>query len=54
MEEYKAYCLKCKQKQVISEAKEGQFKNGTPVMKGKCSVCGSGLNMIMKRKKKDA
>ena len=30
------YCLACKQQKEILGAEKGQFKNGTPVIRGKC------------------
>ncbi len=35
-----AYCLKCKEKREIIEAKAEYNKIGAPVMRGKCAVCG--------------
>jgi DNA topoisomerase-1 len=35
-----AYCLKCKEKREIVDAKAEYNKIGAPVMRGKCAVCG--------------
>jgi DNA topoisomerase-1 len=35
-----AYCLKCKEKREIIDAKAEYNKIGAPVMRGKCAVCG--------------
>ena len=51
MAELTGYCIKCKGKQPILEAKEDKFKNGTPIMKGKCSGCGGPLFRIIRKKK---
>jgi len=42
-----AYCVKCKQKKNIIDAKETIMKNGRKAMKGKCPDCGTGMFRIM-------
>ncbi len=42
-----AYCVKCKAKREMSEAKEVTMKNGRKAMKGKCPTCGTGMYKIM-------
>ena len=42
-----AYCVKCKQKREMSEAKEVTMKNGRKAMKGKCPKCGTGMYRIL-------
>ena len=42
----KAYCVKCKTKREMKDAKQVRMKNGKPAMKGKCPVCGSGMYLI--------
>ena len=42
-----AYCVKCKAKKNISDAKETTMKNGRKAMKGKCPDCGTGMFRIM-------
>ncbi|MES2223495.1 MAG: DUF5679 domain-containing protein [Patescibacteria group bacterium] len=46
-----AYCVKCKAKQEMSEAKEVEMKNGRKAMKGKCPVCGTGMYCILGKAK---
>ena len=46
-----AYCVKCKAKVDIKDAEKVTMKNGRPAMKGKCSVCGTGVYKILSTKK---
>ena len=46
-----AYCVKCKAKTEMKNAKEVKMKNGRPAMKGECSVCGTGMYKILSSKK---
>ena len=41
------YCVKCKKKQEMKDAKEVTMKNGRKAMKGKCPVCSTGMYRIM-------
>ena len=41
------YCMKCKKKQEMKETVEVTMKNGRKAMKGKCSVCGTGMYKIL-------
>ena len=41
------YCVKCKAKKAIKDAKEVTMKNGRKAMKGKCPDCGTGMYRIM-------
>lgn len=43
METLEAYCVKCKQKQPITEPQAVYMLNGTPATEGKCPVCGTKL-----------
>ena len=45
-----AYCVKCKAKREMSEAKKVTMKNGRPAMKGVCSKCGTGMYKILPKK----
>lgn len=36
-----AYCMKCKTKQQMVDPQKGSTKNGKPITKGTCPVCGS-------------
>ena len=46
-----AYCVKCKAKKEMQDAKQVTMKNGRPAMKGKCPDCGTGMYCIMKSAK---
>lgn len=41
------YCVKCKAKREMAEAKEVTMKNGRKAMKGKCPTCGTGMYKIL-------
>ena len=41
------YCVKCKEKREIKDAKEVVMKNGRKAMKGSCPVCSTGMFRIM-------
>ena len=43
-----AYCLKCRAKRQISNAKEVTLKNGRPATQGECPVCGTKVYRIGK------
>ncbi|HOO77377.1 MAG TPA: DUF5679 domain-containing protein [bacterium] len=45
------YCVKCKAKRPMAEAKEVTMKNGRSAMKGKCPTCGTGMYKILPKKK---
>ncbi len=40
------YCLKCREKREMNEAKEVTLKNDRPAMQGICSVCGTKITVI--------
>jgi hypothetical protein len=40
-----------KAKREMKNPQEGTMKNGRPVLKGQCSVCGTNLNLIQSTKK---
>jgi len=42
-----AYCMKCKKKQEMKETQEVVMKNGRKALKGKCTVCGTGMYKIL-------
>lgn len=42
------YCVKCKSKKEIADAKEVKMKNGRPALKGKCPDCSTGMYRILK------
>jgi len=41
------YCVKCKSKKEIKDAKEVSMKNGRKAMKGNCPECGTGMYRIL-------
>jgi uncharacterized Zn finger protein (UPF0148 family) len=41
------YCVKCKSKKEIAEAKEEVMKNGRKAIKGKCPTCGTVMFKIL-------
>jgi len=45
-----AYCVKCKKKQEMKNAKQVKMKNGRPAMKGECPKCGTGMYKILASK----
>ena len=49
--EAEAYCVKCKAKKPMTEAKEVEMKNGRKAIQGKCSTCGTGMYKILGGKK---
>jgi len=48
-----AYCLKCKVKQVMKNVQEVKMKNGRPMKKGVCTVCGTNMCKILPSKKSE-
>lgn len=36
-----AYCVKCKEKRDLKDAKATVMKNGRPAIQGVCTVCGT-------------
>jgi hypothetical protein len=44
------YCVKCKAKKEIQDAKEVTMKNGRKAMQGKCPTCGTGMFKILGNK----
>ena len=41
------YCVKCKSKREMKDAKEQTMKNGRKAMKGKCTTCATSMFRIM-------
>ena len=41
-----AYCVKCKAKREMNEAKQVTMKNGKKAMKGVCPKCNTGMYRI--------
>jgi len=49
--EFEGYCVKCRKKQQIKEATVGKTKNGRPLARGTCPVCGTTVVRFMSTKK---
>jgi hypothetical protein len=43
----KGYCVKCKGKKEMKDAKEVKMKTGRAAMKGVCPSCGTGMYCIL-------
>lgn len=43
-----AYCVKCREKRDMTNARDETTKNGKPIIKGACAICGTGINIIGK------
>lgn len=43
-----AYCMKCRKKVEIKDAKQITLKNGRPAMQGSCPTCGTKVFRIGK------
>ncbi len=43
-----AYCVKCRKKVEVKDAKKVTMKNGRPATKGKCPDCDTGVYRIGK------
>ena len=41
-----AYCVKCRERREMKDAKQITMKNGKPAVQGKCPVCGTTMNKI--------
>jgi hypothetical protein len=41
-----AYCMKCKKKVTVKDAKKTTLKNGRPATKGTCPKCGTNVFKI--------
>lgn len=46
-----AYCVKCRAKRDMVDAKEVEMKGGRSAMQGKCPKCGTKMFRIMGKKK---
>ena len=42
-----AYCVKCKSVQTMVNSEVVTMKNGRQALRGKCDVCGTGMNKIL-------
>jgi hypothetical protein len=43
------YCLKCREKREMQDAKEVTLKNGRAATQGTCSVCNTKITVIGKK-----
>lgn len=43
----KGYCVKCKAKSEMKDAKQVTMKNSRKAVKGKCAKCGTGMYKIL-------
>jgi hypothetical protein len=50
MDKAEGYCVKCKAKSTIVDAKEVTMKNKRTALKGKCAKCGTGIYKILGKK----
>jgi len=51
MDKEEGYCVKCKAKRVMGDAKKVTMKNKRLALKGKCVKCGTGMYKILGGKK---
>ncbi len=51
MDKTEGYCVKCKAAREMKDAQKVTMKNGREAVKGKCSVCGTGMYKILGGKK---
>jgi hypothetical protein len=49
MGSYEGYCVKCREKREF-QGEEAEMANGRRAAKGKCPVCGTGMNRILGKK----
>jgi hypothetical protein len=49
MHRTEGYCVKCKAKQLMSEANVVTMKNGREAARGRCPECGTGMYKILPR-----
>lgn len=40
------HCMKCKEKREMNDVKMETMKNGRPIAKGVCAVCGTKMSKI--------
>ena len=51
MSDYEGYCVKCKAKRAMKDAKVVTNEKGRRQAKGLCSVCGTKMNLFLKSEK---
>ena len=47
MGEKKGYCVRCKRKVAMLNARPVKFKNGRPALRGTCGRCGTTVSRIL-------
>ncbi len=47
---YEAYCVKCRTKRTMKDAKMTKTSNGRNMAKGTCPVCGTTMNKFLPSK----
>ncbi len=50
MEKVEGYCVKCKAPREMGDAQKVTMKNKREAVKGKCTVCGTGMYKILGKK----
>lgn len=45
------YCVRCKKKTEMKDAKQVTLKNSRLALQGNCAVCGTGMNRMLGTKK---
>ena len=48
--EMRIYCLRCKERTGTTDLTEVELSNGRPAERGKCLVCGTVKNRVIKRR----
>ncbi len=48
------YCIKCKAKVEMKDGVFSYYKNGTPVEKGICVICGSKVTRMLSKEEREA
>jgi RNase P subunit RPR2 len=51
MDEYKAYCVKCRDKRTMKNAQVTTNAKGRRLAKGICPECGTKMNLFLKSEK---
>ncbi|MFW6136414.1 MAG: DUF5679 domain-containing protein [Chloroflexota bacterium] len=51
--EFEGYCVKCREKRTIANAKVVTTESGRRMAKGQCPVCGTTVNRFLPSKKED-
>ncbi len=50
--DFEGYCVKCREKRKVKNAKVEETKSGRPMAKGKCPVCGTTVTRFLSDKEK--